>query len=368
MEDVAGKIAFITGGASGIGLGMAEAFVAAGMKAVLADIDEAALQRTAEKFRHQPNAVFPIRLDVSDLPAWEAAAEMVEREFGPVSILCNNAGITTGRAGVSQISAERWSYMMRINLGGVFNGSHTFVKRFMARGSECHIVNTGSIIGLFGNAQHDTSYTTCKFGIVGFSEALLFELEQTNIGVSVLCPAGVATGIALNSLRHQPPGESHPQPRERVEKRHATLGKAMRPRSVGEQVLNGIRRNDFFIITHPEYRPVVQARMHTLRSAFGKPAQPGYRENFRGPGKSWLEYSRRMEERNARPTPVAQRPAAFAIECWQQVTRVFRTLRLSQPQVDAELRSSGFRPGSVPAGDSGRRAGEARANRHAGSA
>jgi NAD(P)-dependent dehydrogenase (short-subunit alcohol dehydrogenase family) len=334
MKDTVGKVAFITGGASGIGLGMAEAFVAAGMRVVLADIDEAALDSAVAHFNQTPHAVYPIKLDVSDADAWEAAADRVEHEFGAVSVLCSNAGITTGRAPVSDISPARWNHMIRINLGGVFNGARTFVKRFKARGVEAHIVNTASIIGLFGNAQHDTTYTTCKFGIIGFSESLLFELEQTSIGVSVLCPAGVATSIARNSLRYQPPGESHPQPRERVEKRQATLGRAMRPRSVGEHVLRAIRNDDFFVITHPEYWPVVQARMRTLRFAFGRPAQDGYREGFRGPGKSWLDYAQKIRERNG---PLEQLPyepprhlTGFAARQWPHVMQAFKLLRLGR--------------------------------------
>jgi NAD(P)-dependent dehydrogenase (short-subunit alcohol dehydrogenase family) len=320
MQDVAGKVAFISGAASGIGFGMAQAFASAGMKVALADIDRDALDRAVKQFGPTAAGIFPVHLDVADIDAWEAAAEQVEHELGPVSVLCNNAGITTGHASVSDLSAARWDLMMRVNVGGVFNGAHTFVKRFQSRGGEAHIVNTASIIGLFGNVKHDTSYTTCKFGIIGFSEALLFELQDTGIGVSVLCPAGVATSIALHSLKNQPSGESHPQHPEKVANRHATLSRAMRPRSVGEHVLKAIRNNTFFIITHPEYRPVVEARMRTLRAAFQEPAQPGYRENFRGPGGSWLAYSRSVHLAAvvaglANPGASAQRGIAAA---WQR--------------------------------------------------
>lgn len=296
MRDVRDKVAFITGGSSGIGLGMARAFSAAGMKVVIADISSEALAAASDELAGAGARALPVLLDVTDRQAWPTVVERVEQEFGSVNVLCNNAGLSVGAIPLTELSAARWDLLMNVNLNGVFNGVNAFVKRFIQDGRPAHIVNTASVNGLFCSGPNNTAYTTSKFALVGLSEALLFELRPFGIGVSVLCPGGVATEIARNSRKNQPPGEAHPQPEEKIERRHLMLSLAMKPERVGERVLKAIRHNEFFIITHPEYRPVIEARTKVLLAACHDSAQPGYQEDIKSAGGAWLNYAAAVED------------------------------------------------------------------------
>ncbi|HLY55879.1 MAG TPA: SDR family NAD(P)-dependent oxidoreductase, partial [Stellaceae bacterium] len=186
MHDVAGKVAFITGGASGIGLGMAEAFGVAGLRIVIADIDPASLSSAETRLRRQNVDVHSIRLDVADRPAWADAVEEAERRFGPVQVLCNNAGVGSYGAALDLSPAE-WDWVHTINVAGTFNGVHAFAKRFRDNGQGGHIVNTASVAGLLSLGKI-SAYAAAKHAVVGYSKSLRVELAEFDIGVSVLCP------------------------------------------------------------------------------------------------------------------------------------------------------------------------------------
>ena len=204
MENVAGRTAFITGGASGIGLGIARAFARAGARIALADVDAAALGAAqAELAKDTPTEAFV--LDVRDRAAYARAADEAEARLGPVSLLFNNAGVALAIPAL-QMSYETWDFALGVNLDGVVNGLQTFVPRMCARGAQldgAHIVNTASGAGL-ATPGSGYLYHTAKFAVVGLSESLRFELQGNGIGVSVLCPGPVATKIIHHTMQTQP--------------------------------------------------------------------------------------------------------------------------------------------------------------------
>jgi NAD(P)-dependent dehydrogenase (short-subunit alcohol dehydrogenase family) len=174
IGDLTNKVAFVTGAAGGIGLGMARAFAEAGMKVAIADIDAKTLAEAGAELEQAGATVFTVPLDVADLASWQTAAEAVERRLGPVQILCNNAGVSTLGMKFDTISPELWRKVVDINLNGVFNGVHTFLEGMRSAGGG-HIVNTSSMGGMFGVANL-SPYVATKFAVVGLSEALRAEL------------------------------------------------------------------------------------------------------------------------------------------------------------------------------------------------
>lgn len=289
MEHVEGAVAFITGGASGIGLGMAKAFARAGMKVAIADIREDHLDAAREYFREQGAAdraapagreaedrVHLLRLDVTDRAAYARAADEVERVLGPVQVLCNNAGIgITGE--MKRASFDDWDWIIDVNLKGVVNGVQTFVPRMLAHRLGAHIVNTASMAGLLTYSTAGL-YVTTKFAVVGLSEALRSELARDGIGVSAFCPGGVRTNIrefektrparfAASGYAGAPPVRPPPS-RETLE---ALREFSADPREVGEIVLRGIRRNDLYIFTQPEFRAGLLERFDAILATLGEP-------------------------------------------------------------------------------------------------
>lgn len=273
MEDIAGKTAFITGGASGMGLGMARAFARNGMKVVIADIRQDALDEAMEDFSRTNLAVHPIRLDVSDRAAYAEAADEAERVFGNIHLLCNNAGIgVTGP--IKDATYDDWDWLKSVMLDGVINGVQTILPRIRRHGEGGHIVNTASMSGAFASGDAGI-YITLKYAVVGMAEALRWELKDENIGVSAFLPGGVRTNI-FNSHKLRPAGMTTGYAAQDAQKealaddfRNAPPGTpfaaiSMDIDEVGLRVLRGIRRNDLFIISHPEFREGIEARNAAL--------------------------------------------------------------------------------------------------------
>ena len=271
MKSVEGKVAFITGGASGIGLGMCRAFIDAGMKVAIADIREAALTSVVETLAKNENTLLPVHLDVTDRNAWIKAADKVEETLGKVNVLCNNAGITIDGP-MQQATYNDWDYCLSINLGGVVNGIQTFLPRMLAGGDECHIVNTSSMGGLIAGAGSGV-YSASKYAVVGLTEELRSDLAESNIGVSVFCPGPTQTDLFNSSVEVRPDELSEtgyeprtvPLPEDTPSDITAAIyAIAMQPQEVGRRVLQGIKRNDMYIITHPEFSNIVKARCEAL--------------------------------------------------------------------------------------------------------
>src|SRR5580704_5504168 len=210
MRDVEGKVAFITGGDSGIGLGIARAFTDAGMKVVTTYRTRSHLDEAMKLLQGAADRVHAINLDVTDRAAMEQAAAETVRVFGKVHVLVNNAGVAV-IGGLSRASYEDWDWAMSVNAGGVFNGVRTFLPRIQAQGEGGQIVSVSSLAGLLGHAPAGV-YTASQFAVVGMMEALRAELADANIGVTVFCPGIVNTNIG-SSARNRPAGSSAPQAR-----------------------------------------------------------------------------------------------------------------------------------------------------------
>jgi NAD(P)-dependent dehydrogenase (short-subunit alcohol dehydrogenase family) len=271
--DIAGRTAFITGGASGIGLGMARAFVEAGMRVVIADLRQDHLDEAMAAFR-DPSTVLALKLDVTDRDAFAAAADAAEARFGPVHLLCNNAGVAVAGP-LKQARWDDWDWVLGVNVGGVVNGVQTFVGRMLAHGEGGHIVNTASMSGLLPHAN-TASYTMSKGAVIALSEVLASELGPNGIGASAFCPGPVATNIAkageTRPARLADTGYAEADKRRQTEVNRDLF---MDPLDVGRIVVEGVRENRLYILTHSEFRDGLRARCDAiLASVPDVPANP----------------------------------------------------------------------------------------------
>jgi NAD(P)-dependent dehydrogenase (short-subunit alcohol dehydrogenase family) len=266
LKDVRGKAAFITGGASGIGYGMARAFLAAGMKVVVADVRQDHLDRCATEL-DAGRSLHLMQLDVMDRAAMAKAADEAERVFGRVHILCNNAGV--GAFGdINRMTYSDWDWIIGVNLGGVINGIHTFLPRILAHGEGGHIVNTSSI-GAVVPMGGGIAYITAKCGVMGLTEALRSELSSGDIGVTLLSPGPTATNIhEVARLRPPEYQDSGLGDIEAELARRSPPAAWMDPMTVGELVLDAIRHNRLFVMTHNEYRAGAEARFKAILTGF----------------------------------------------------------------------------------------------------
>lgn len=263
MTEVAGRTAFITGGANGIGLGIARSFAQAGAKIALADIDEQALA-AAKTELSLLTQVETVVLDVRDRDAYARAADDVETALGSVSLLFNNAGVAWG-APATKLTYEAWDWAIGINLHGVINGVQTFLPRMAKRGAGGHIVNTASGAGLVATGA-GVLYHTAKFGVVGMSEALQMELAAINIGVSVLCPGPVATGIVRRSYEKRVDAFSEAEEKH-IEATTEFLRQGVTIDEVGGMVLDAVQGNSLYILTDRLPGPYLEARTKALLEA-----------------------------------------------------------------------------------------------------
>jgi NAD(P)-dependent dehydrogenase (short-subunit alcohol dehydrogenase family) len=278
MQDVAGKTAFITGGASGIGFGMTRVFIEAGMNVVIADIREDH-RKTARAELEEAGLLGQahfLDLDVTDREAYARAADEAEAAFGRIDVLCNNAGIGILRP-LSEASFADWDWAVDVNLTSIFNGLKAILPKIRKHGEGGHIVNTASMAGILQYSRAGI-YVATKFAVVGLSEALRAELAPEGIGVSAFCPGGVRSNIRDHE-RTRPdrfanppqPGNAAPRPslqlspedRERLSQLTAT------PEEAGRKVLQGIRDNALYIFTAPEFRPGVEERFDAVLRALG---------------------------------------------------------------------------------------------------
>jgi NADP-dependent 3-hydroxy acid dehydrogenase YdfG len=285
MQDVVGKVAFITGGASGLGLAMARSFAAAGMKVAITDIEQAALDAVKQEFSQSPvqsgAEVIYLQVDVTDRDAMEQAAQATEAAFGNVHVVCNNAGVAvSGRADL--MDYKDWDWVMGVNLDGVINGVQTFVNRIKDHGEGGHFVNTASMAGQIP-IPGGTIYTASKYAVVGMSEVMRTDLARFNIGVSVLCPGGVTTNVA-NSGRNRPAQLQREKDNSKLKlgKGKSALDQAVMAdmldaNIVGDMVLAAILENDLYIFSHPNLKPSFDARSKAIDKSFERWSQ--YRED-----------------------------------------------------------------------------------------
>lgn len=273
MKDVAGKIAVITGAASGIGRGMAESFAAAGMKIVLADVDADRLGMVARELEKTGAEVLPVKTDVSRQDQVDALARSALDAFGAVHVVCNNAGVAHGGVPTWESTLHDWEWIVGVNLMGVVHGVRTFTPILLEQG-EGQIVNTASMAGLIsggGNAL----YGVTKHAVVALSEALFNELAAqgaSRVRVSVLCPGWINTQILESSQRNQPEAVRHHLPQDRTSPEaeirrklvESMLASGLDPRLVGDLVLDAIREERFWILTHPQWKSMIRHRLENI--------------------------------------------------------------------------------------------------------
>ena len=263
MEDFEGKVAFITGGASGIGFGMARHFAERGMKLVLADVESGTLEKSVAELKAANTQVLGVVCDVSDPASVQDAADRAEEAFGAVHLLCNNAGVSPVGE-IDTTTPEDWQWIIGVNLMGVVHGIQALVPRMKAHGEGGHVVNTASIAGLVALPTLGM-YTATKYAVVGISETLRDELAPFEIGVSVLCPSFVRTELG-HSERNRPArfGEAQEESAFILQ----ALESAMDPLDVAAAVARAIEQNDLYIFTHPDSRLGIEMRTQRILEAF----------------------------------------------------------------------------------------------------
>jgi NAD(P)-dependent dehydrogenase (short-subunit alcohol dehydrogenase family) len=274
MRELAGKTAFVTGGAGGIGFALGRAFAEAGMNVMLADIETDALAAAVKSLHNSGPDVRGVLCDVADPLSVERAAEASYQAFGNVHVVCNNAGVAAA-GGIDNISLDNWRWVLDVNLMGVLHGIRSFLPHIRAHGEGGHIVNTASMAGM-NSGLGFSPYVASKFAVVGMSEGLAAQLKPLGIGVSVLCPSYVRTRIG-ESGRNRPErygATRTPDPASpagvllaRIAER---LQSGLDPSEVAARVLAAIREDELYIFTHPEMREEVDERFAAIQAAMDK--------------------------------------------------------------------------------------------------
>lgn len=282
MDNLNGKTAFVTGAASGIGLGIAKACGRAGMNVIIADVRQKAIDEVLPFFKEKGWPVHGIQLDVTDRAAYAKAADEAESVFGKIHVLINNAGVEVPFGPVWQSSYKDCDFIIGVNLTGTLNGIINILPRIMKHGEGGHVVSTASQSGL-SVVPGAALYCMTKAGIVGLMETLASELKGTNVGASAFCPGPVLGNLSKSTSEVRPvhlqndnaptPPPPPPASSEEMEQRKAQMDKYLMPaEEVGERVIRGIRRNDLYIVTHSEFKDVMGAKTSAMMRAY--PDQP----------------------------------------------------------------------------------------------
>ena len=279
MKEFEGRVAVVTGAASGIGRGLAEAFAASGMKVVLSDVRADALGAAAKDLRAQGATVESVVTDVRDPTAVQHRTMEV---FGGVHIVCNNAGVASSTSLVWEAPLEEWDWHLDVMVKGTVHGIRSFVPILLEQGDEGHVVNTASMGGLITGSSTEAVYMTAKHGVVALSEALQDQLASVSdrVKCSVLCPAFVTSNVYDSYEELRPEGvKSHlatEEGRNMVAGMKHFLSRGMPAREAGEVVVQAIRDERFYILTHPEWASMVEGRLRGIIDGTGpqRPAPP----------------------------------------------------------------------------------------------
>ena len=264
MKELAGKVAFITGGASGIGLGITRVFLDAGIKVVAADISEENIVLAKQSIGERDDLLF-IQLDITDRNAMAEAANLTLEAFGKVHILCNNAGIGL-MAGAKEASYADWDWSLAVNLTGIFNGIHVFLPHILAHGEGGHIVNTGSVSSVLPS---NIVYGASKSAVLGLSEALRSELEEDSIGVTCLMPGPIKSNIhKVADLRPAEFSETKLHQQEQELAQRQPRESWLEPLLAGDLVLDAVKRNLLFVFTHAEHKEGTAKRFEAILAGF----------------------------------------------------------------------------------------------------
>ena len=257
QRDVEDRLVFISGGASGIGFGLARAFAAERARIAIADVCEARLAEGVAILREHDADVMGIPLDVRDTDAWTVALDQAEARFGPLAVLCSNAGVAGSRLNLEDTEPAAWRWTFDVNVAGALNAIRAGAPRMRACGLPGHILLTASM-GAFLVRPANGIYSASKAALVALAQALHGELEGTSLGVSVLCPGLVATRLVHDNSAHAPEGVAlgHHEP----ELERAMKG-AIDPHELARAVIAGIYEGRFWLFTHPELRGELRARL-----------------------------------------------------------------------------------------------------------
>ena len=272
MRDVANKVAFITGGVSGIGLGMAKVFSEAGMHVVATYLSDDHRQEAHRLLNYdRPSGVSEVRfvkLDVTDRKAYAEVADEVQQTYGKVHLLCNNAAVGI-RGSFKSMEYEDWDWGLGVNFGGVVNGIRVFLPKIASHGEGGHVLTTASMSGLIATPNASV-YNASKFALMGLMETLRSELVEENIGVSVACPGLVRTNLH-QTVRLRPPKYVHagvkPLTAEQEAQSKGIMAKGMDVIEYAKKVLVGIQENRLFILTHPEFERGIRDRFEAILRA-----------------------------------------------------------------------------------------------------
>lgn len=293
MRELEGKVAFITGGASGIGFAMARTFLAADMKVIIADYSKANLDDAVEQLSGDNREYMTVELDVRDRVAFAQAADDAEARFGKIHVVCNNAGIGMSEL-ISRAGYDDWDKMMDINLGGVINGIVTMIPCLRRHGEGGHIVNTSSMAGIIPLPDAGGIYTASKFAVRGMSDSLRLALVPDRIGVSCLFPGLTKTRILDKSKELVATGAEDLDP---VSASFAVAQKnAMDPMDLAGAVLDAIRNNSPYIIGHAEFVDELEEQHRELMAAIRRdlPMDPRRAEFENGRRETIREIKSRM--------------------------------------------------------------------------
>jgi NAD(P)-dependent dehydrogenase (short-subunit alcohol dehydrogenase family) len=270
VDDVRGKVAVVTGGASGIGKAMATRLAAEGMHVVIADIEAPVLEATADEL-----GVVGVRTDVADADSVLALRDTVLDRFGAVHVVCNNAGVGGGGQ-IKDLTLKDWKWVIDVSLWGVIHGIHAFLPQLLANEDGGHIVNTASVAGLVSSPGLGP-YNAAKYGVVAISETLALELaaEGSKVGVSVLCPGLVRTNI-FTSQRNRPQDLRNETKKTSARSANqdiadALLARGIDPSVAADRVFDAIRSGRLYVLTHPEYVAQIGERFARIDADAGKP-------------------------------------------------------------------------------------------------
>lgn len=275
MIDFAGRTAFVTGGANGIGIGLVRALLAEGCKVAIADIRQESIDKALASLDN--NEVMGVQVDVSSRDAMAKAADEVEAKFGPVTLLFNNAGVNLFQT-IEDSSYSDWDWLMGVNLHGPINGVMTFVPRMISHGKGGYIVNTASMAGWLASGSPGI-YNTTKFAVRGMSESLRYSLAQHGIGVSVLCPGLVKSYIYASDDIRPDDLMTGAKPIDTANvKRLADFHEfGMEPDVIAARVLDGMRENQTYIFSHPDHKDeLAEVFQEYLGDYRDYPADPGF--------------------------------------------------------------------------------------------
>ncbi len=263
MRDLKGKTAFITGGASGLGLAMAHAFGEAGMNVMLADIEEAPLAKAVADLEERQIRAASVICDVADRKAVEAAASRTVATFGKVHLVCNNAGVGVGGP-IGQAKPADWDWIVAVNLMGVVYGMEAFLPHVRAHGEGGCFINTASMAGLISPPGMEP-YSATKYAVVAMSEGWMRQLAPENIHVAVLCPGFVKTRINQSGRARQ---AQYGGPTVSEVVADSAVESGIDPERVGRRVLEAVLADEPYIFTHPDMRGLVQARFAAIMAGF----------------------------------------------------------------------------------------------------